>query len=251
MCQILLLYLSAIDLVIFSHCLKDLICFADSFGLDSGWRKMERTFPAAHQQTVISKRNGENVETAREVLSNSALGRHPVESVSIMTRMEKKWFVLHLKYHVWRALHRWVVKWPGAESFSVEDEAGGEEDLDLRSRKETMRVRKEMNGSKLQWCCPLIVLFLNLCSTELGVFMSLIVCPTHENLCIISPICCSRCGCQFILNIGFSNELSMEIYRNRLLLNMHHHKYFYLRLWRWCGLTFQFFDIEKFLAHMI
>lgn len=70
--QVVLKFLSAINLDRFSYNCKDLICFENSFKLDDGWRNMERIFSAVHLPTMGSKNKR---ETAKKVSKISAAVR--------------------------------------------------------------------------------------------------------------------------------------------------------------------------------
>lgn len=68
----LLIFISAIALEMFSHISNDLFCVADSSRSNYGWRNMEKFFSAVHLPTLISKRNS---KTTKEMLKNSATER--------------------------------------------------------------------------------------------------------------------------------------------------------------------------------
>lgn len=70
--ETLLSFLYKIALVMFPHWYHSLIFFASSLGSNSGVRKMERIFSAAHLQTVAFKSKS---EAAKGVLRHSAADR--------------------------------------------------------------------------------------------------------------------------------------------------------------------------------
>lgn len=70
LCHILLSLESAIALVMILHHSKDLLCFSLSFGANSGWCNVERTFSDVHMLAVVTWSSN---EADKEALTNSAV----------------------------------------------------------------------------------------------------------------------------------------------------------------------------------
>lgn len=131
----------------FSHCFEDLICIANSFGLSSGLRNMERSYSAVHMQAMISKSNS---ETTKEMLSSSTadIVSSRIEVVGDTVGEEMDWSPIERSWAT--SWSEGIEGWNKIEAARMGEEAEGEWARGLEREKEVQWPEKAQLGAQPQ-----------------------------------------------------------------------------------------------------